>query len=99
MKNYLCKYCKSDKHMIDTCPEILCKICNKKGHPHWKCTVKNNKKEIIETENKIKTSEIILDPNNIVTPNKDNNLYNLNGRNTIDELFKLIDVPWGHITT
>lgn len=37
-----CKYCRMSDHFIDTCPEILCKKCNDRGHPHWKCTKKRN---------------------------------------------------------
>lgn len=37
-----CKYCKLSDHFIDSCPEILCKKCNERGHPHWKCTKKRN---------------------------------------------------------
>lgn len=37
-----CKYCKLNDHFIDSCPEILCKKCNERGHPHWKCTKKRN---------------------------------------------------------
>lgn len=33
----LCKYCKKDSHVIDDCPEIICKKCRIVGHPFWKC--------------------------------------------------------------
>ena len=42
---FKCKYCKSIEHYIDNCPEIICRLCNKKGHAHWKC------KECIKEEN------------------------------------------------
>lgn len=37
-----CKYCKMSDHFIDLCPEILCKKCNERGHPHWKCIKQRN---------------------------------------------------------
>ena len=33
----LCKYCKKETHLIDDCPEIICKKCRIVGHPFWKC--------------------------------------------------------------
>ena len=33
----LCKYCKKNTHLIDDCPEIICKKCRIVGHPFWKC--------------------------------------------------------------
>lgn len=41
-----CKYCRNINHKIDECPEILCKNCNKKGHPHWNCKEKKNVEKI-----------------------------------------------------
>ena len=32
-----CKYCKKGAHLIDNCPEIICKKCRTVGHPFWKC--------------------------------------------------------------
>jgi len=32
-----CKYCKKGEHLIDNCPEIICKKCRIVGHPFWKC--------------------------------------------------------------
>ena len=32
-----CKYCKKGAHLIDNCPEIICKKCRIVGHPFWKC--------------------------------------------------------------
>ena len=40
MRSARCKYCKMEDHYIDDCPDILCKRCNDRGHPHWKCTGK-----------------------------------------------------------
>jgi len=37
----ICKYCKSEDHIIDNCPIIICKICNEKGHVAWKCKNKS----------------------------------------------------------
>jgi hypothetical protein len=39
-----CKYCKSKEHMIDNCPDIICRICKESGHPHWKCNLKKEDK-------------------------------------------------------
>jgi len=36
-----CKYCKKGSHLIDNCPEIICKKCRIVGHPFWKCKNKN----------------------------------------------------------
>jgi len=45
----LCKYCKSKKHVIDDCHYIICKLCKQKGHPNWKCNIKNNTNKNINT--------------------------------------------------
>lgn len=37
-----CKYCKKTTHLIDNCPEIICKKCHIVGHPFWKCKNKSN---------------------------------------------------------
>lgn len=42
MRSARCKYCKMEDHYIDECPDILCKRCNDRGHPHWKCTGKKS---------------------------------------------------------
>jgi len=44
----LCKYCKKTTHLIDDCPEIICKKCRIVGHPFWKCKniIKGDKKKI-----------------------------------------------------
>lgn len=39
-----CKYCKSKEHMIDNCPDIICRICKDSGHPHWNCNLKKEDK-------------------------------------------------------
>ena len=87
MKKMLCKYCKSDKHTIDNCTELLCKICNKKGHPHWKCPLnkKEKKKEVIQ--------EIDIDDKLIKLPSEIK-LYNMNKEYTIEELYALKDISW-----
>ena len=43
----LCKYCHKKNHVIDNCPSIICRKCNKIGHPKWLCpnTKKNNNDE------------------------------------------------------
>ena len=40
----LCKYCHKKNHVIDNCPSIICRKCNKIGHPKWLCpnSKKNN---------------------------------------------------------
>jgi len=35
-----CKYCHEENHSIDSCPNIICKKCNKQGHPQWLCKEK-----------------------------------------------------------
>ncbi len=32
-----CKYCKSESHRIDDCPDVVCLNCKQVGHPHWRC--------------------------------------------------------------
>jgi hypothetical protein len=38
----ICKYCKSQNHLIDTCQDIICRVCKQYGHPHWKCSTHNS---------------------------------------------------------
>lgn len=57
-----CKYCKETDHFIDKCPEIICKICKNKGHPHWRCSskkIKFNRFEVVSVS-KIKSQELKL---------------------------------------
>jgi len=46
----ICKYCYKRNHEIDKCPTIICKICNKVGHPKWQCEEGKLKKGIINKE-------------------------------------------------
>ena len=47
-----CKYCNKRNHTIDHCPTILCKNCNKVGHPKWLCKEGESYKQYIRTEQK-----------------------------------------------
>ena len=40
-----CKYCHEENHSIDSCPNIICKKCNKQGHPQWLCKEKKKNKK------------------------------------------------------
>ena len=66
----LCKYCKSKEHLIDTCPDILCKLCNTKGHPHWKCEASSTPSVVKQDQEKEKEKEkekcVVQKKNNIV---------------------------------
>lgn len=61
-KKLYCKYCHFNTHTIDFCPEIICRNCQKKGHPDWKCETKFKKIERI-TPIEIKTIEITEEKN------------------------------------
>lgn len=84
-----CKYCKSTEHIIDSCPEILCKICNERGHPHWKCKVK-------VTEKKPDINEIKLDETKIIKPYSEK-LRDCPTLNSIDDYMNIINIPWGEL--
>jgi hypothetical protein len=62
----ICKYCHLDKHYIDKCPTIICKICKEIGHPQWLCKEKR-KNKIIEKKNieVIKKVLILEEPKNL----------------------------------
>ena len=84
----ICKYCKSDTHTIDNCTEILCKICNKKGHPHWKCPLNKKEKEKKKIIREIEIDEkLIKKPSNI-------KLYNMKEEYSIEELYEIKDISW-----
>ncbi len=85
----LCKYCKSSEHTIDFCPEILCKICNKRGHPHWKCKSKI-------TDKKIEINNIKIDEKNIMKPIQEKK-YDCSNLKTIDDFMNIINIPWGEL--
>lgn len=65
---FKCKYCKSIEHYIDNCPEIICRLCNKKGHAHWKC--KECIKEENDEEEEKEIKKIKIDTNNLLIKNK-----------------------------
>jgi hypothetical protein len=85
MKN-TCKYCKSTEHTIDTCPDILCKICNNKGHPHWKCVP-------IEPDNN-NIVELKLEEKDIISPEKLNKTNNIND---LKDYKEFSNIPWGEL--
>ncbi len=65
-----CKYCKKLDHIIDNCPDIVCKKCKQQGHTHWKC--KQTGKVV---KNVVKKRIPIVSKNiNIVT---NNNIFNV----------------------
>jgi hypothetical protein len=69
---FKCKYCKSIEHSIDNCPEIICRLCNKKGHAHWKCKecINEDYQEEEEKEKEKENKEIKIDTNNLLIKNK-----------------------------
>ena len=93
----LCKYCKSKDHIIDVCPEILCKLCNKKGHPHWKCELSNKIKKDDKTDisNKKKIIELNIKKDDIIIPE----IINITKLdiNNIRTLKDIPSVPWGDL--
>ena len=90
----ICKYCKSRDHIIDNCPDILCKICNKKGHPHWKCTLLNKKVEKKEIKKKnIKEMNI---PNSKIVHQEIINIIDIN-INNVNNISDIKEIPWGNI--
>ena len=90
----ICKYCKSRDHIIDNCPDILCKICNKKGHPHWKCTLLNKKVEKKEIKKKnIKEMNI---PDSKIVHQEIINIININ-INNVNNISDIKEIPWGNI--
>jgi hypothetical protein len=84
-----CKYCKSTEHIIDSCPEILCKICNERGHPHWKCKVK-------VTEKKPEINEIKIDKEKIIKPCREKS-SDCPTLDSIDDYMNIINIPWGEL--
>ena len=65
----ICKYCHEKNHLIDNCPNIICKKCNKQGHPQWLCSDKKyDKKHKNNFDNNIDNN---INNNNI---NNNNNL-------------------------
>ncbi len=91
-----CKYCKKKDHIIDNCPDIICRICKLFGHPHWKCSKPANKISVnnkpdnkpdnksdnrIDNKNRIKRSDIITQID----------------IDEINDFKKYLDVSWGDI--
>ena len=91
----ICKYCKSRDHIIDNCPEILCKICNKKGHPHWKCSLLNKKVEKKEIKKKKYIKEMNIPVSKIIHP-EIINIININ-INDVNNIYNIKEIPWGNI--
>tara|TARA_B100000683_G_C12230692_1_gene448963 strand:- start:50 stop:322 length:273 start_codon:yes stop_codon:yes gene_type:complete len=85
----ICKYCKSNEHIIDFCPEILCKICNERGHPHWKCKSKN-------TEIKNSVEDIKIDEFKIVKPYY-SELVDTSKLNTVEDYLSIMNISWGNL--
>lgn len=52
-----CKYCHEENHFIDNCPNIICKKCNKQGHPQWLCKEKKKNSQYIN-KSKDKSKEL-----------------------------------------
>jgi predicted metal-binding protein len=101
-KTLYCKYCKTNDHLIDTCPSIMCKTCNKYGHPHWKCTntpvvketkpvnkkPKNNIVLVVEEQT---NKKVIETTNNKFTPL----MSEYSDKNSIDYFLQFRDQIWG----
>lgn len=85
-----CKYCRKNTHIIDNCPEILCKNCKKYGHPHWKCK-KNPIEKNFDKKNSLRNANINTNTKNkemVITDNNIKDLY---------EIKKYIDLKWSEL--
>ncbi len=88
----ICKYCHEKNHLIDNCPNIICKKCNKQGHPQWLCSdkkydkkYKNNFDNTIDNNinnNLISKSSFERKQNNINTNNTNNTNHTNNTNST-----------------
>ena len=98
----ICKYCHEKNHLIDNCPNIICKKCNKQGHPQWLCSDKkydkkhknnfdnnidNNINNINNNNNLIPKSSFERKQNSININNINNNMNN-NINNNINNVLK-----------
>jgi hypothetical protein len=84
-----CKYCKSIEHVIDFCPEILCKICNERGHPHWKC-------KAVEKDKIVDIKNIDIDDKNIIPPVQMKSV-DCSGLKNINDYINIVNIPWGEL--
>ena len=97
----ICKYCHEKNHLIDNCPNIICKKCNKQGHPQWLCSDKkydkkhkNNFDNNIDNNNNninnnlIPKSSFERKQNNINTITNNVNTNNTNNVNNVNNLLK-----------
>jgi hypothetical protein len=97
----ICKYCHEKNHLIDNCPNIICKKCNKQGHPQWLCSDKkydkkhknnfdnnidNNINNINNNNNLIPKSSFERKQNSINTNNTNNSNNNMN--NNVNNVLK-----------
>jgi hypothetical protein len=73
----ICKYCHEKNHLIDNCPNIICKKCNKQGHPQWLCSDKKYDKKI-----KNNFDNNLINKSNFERNNKNSNK---NSNNSIDK--------------
>ena len=102
-----CKYCKLTDHYIDNCPDILCKKCNDRGHPHWKCQKKRNVggafedrlsvyMEVVEEEKetKSKMKKSISDNHFGALDQDEEDLYN---SNSIFHFLQYNETPWAEL--
>ena len=78
----ICKYCHEKNHLIDNCPNIICKKCNKQGHPQWLCSDKKYDKK---HKNNFDNNNIDNNINNNLIPKssfeRKQNSININNNN------------------
>ena len=109
----ICKYCHEKNHLIDNCPNIICKKCN----PQWLCSDKkydkkhknnfdnnsdNNNNNNNNNNNLIPKSSFERKQNSINTNNTNNNMNNnvnnvLKEEKNISYYLKLEKERWGNI--
>lgn len=92
-----CKYCKNINHYIDNCPDIICRLCKKYGHPHWNCKNKEDDTDIpkLKTDIKQPTKNNGYTKNNRYT--KNNVCTKNNGYTKVDDFVQYIDTPWSEL--
>ena len=87
----ICKYCHEKNHLIDNCPNIICKKCNKQGHPQWLCSDKKyDKKHKNNFDNNIDNNNNNIN-NNLIPKssferkqNNNTNINNINNTNNVN---------------
>ena len=88
----ICKYCHEKNHLIDNCPNIICKKCNKQGHPQWLCSDKKyDKKHKNNFDNNLDNNSNNNINNNLIPKSsferKQNNINsNTNNTNNINNV-------------